>query len=65
MNAVINEQKGLGVVAEQGSHQFTQLIDEQCAHVQKPVHLVVTHVGQMSRQVRTGIAFGVPSKYSM
>ena len=63
--AVVNEQKDLREVAEQESHQFTQLIDGQCARAQKPVHLVVAHVGQMGCQVHTGIVFGVPNKYSM
>ena len=56
--AVVNEQKDLGEVAEQGNHQFTQLIDGQCTRAQKPIHLVVAHVGQMGCQVRSGVAVG-------
>ena len=58
LHTVVNEQKGLGEVAEQGSHQLAQLINGQCARTQKPVRLVVAHVGQMGRQVRTGIVIG-------
>ena len=52
---VIYEQKDLGGVAEQGRNQLAQLISGQRAHVQKPVHLVVAHIGQMGRQMRAGV----------
>ena len=58
LHTVANEQKGLGEVAEQGSHQFTQLIHGQFTRAHKPVRLVVARVGQMDRQVRTGIVIG-------
>ena len=55
---VINEQKGLGGIAEQGRNQLAQLISGQRAHAQKPVHLVVAHIGQMGRQMRANVVGG-------
>ena len=56
--AVIHQQKGLGRVAEQRQNQLAQLVDGQRARAQKPVHLVMAHVGQMGRQMGAGVVGG-------
>ena len=55
LDAVVDKQKGLGRVAQQGLKQFTQLIDGQRTRAQKSVHLVVAYIGQMGRQMRAGV----------
>ena len=57
-HAVVHQQKGLGRVAEQRQNQFAQLVDGQRTRAQKPVHLVMAHVGQMGRQMRAGVVRG-------
>ena len=50
-----HQQKSFGGVAEQRPNKITQLLDKQRARTQKPVHLVMAHIGQMGRQMSAGV----------
>ena len=52
---VVLQQERLGRLAEQRQNQLAQLIGGQWVHAQKSVHLVITHVGQMGRQMRAHV----------
>ena len=58
LHTVVHQQKRLGRVAKQRQNQLAQLVDGQHARAQKPVHLVMAHVGQMGRQMRARVVGG-------
>ena len=58
LDAVVDEQKCLGRIAQQGVNQFAQLFDQQRSRAQKSVHLVMAYVGQMGCQMRAGVVRG-------